>query len=63
MVTHYLITGKERAAKLFSAGHFTDACLCGNGSFHASKKRYKPLVDCTECLAILARNPEYLDPS
>lgn len=63
MACHYLIKGSERRLKLHSSGSFDDACLCGNGSFHAVKARLKHLVDCPICVEILATKPDYLDNS
>lgn len=63
MVIHYEITGRELQRKNQSNGHFHDACLCGNGSFHARKTRHRMLVTCESCKERLARNPSYLESS
>jgi hypothetical protein len=58
---HFELTGKERAAKLKSTGHFGPIALCGNGSFHATATRHPESTTCTGCKAILLQKPAYLE--
>ena len=57
---HFRLTGAMRRRKLNSSGSFDDDCLCGNGSFHATRVDDIAHVDCPRCVEIHATNPEYI---
>lgn len=60
---HYRLTQAQQRKRTGRNGNFSDRALCGNGSAHAILRAERGAVDCPTCLAVLATEPDYLNPA
>jgi len=61
--SHYRLTQAQQRKRTGRSGSFDDRALCGNGSAHATLRADRGAVDCPACLAVLATEPDYLNPA